>query len=136
MDVRFSSTEKVERVDTTRQKLEFSYDDPQGFHFMDPMTFETHTFQKEFVGDATDYLVENCVVDILFIDERAAQLELPASVELKVVESPEGLRGDTTGNVQKPAVLETGKTVQVPLFIKEDEIIKVDTRNGDYLGRA
>jgi len=136
MDVRFSSTEKVERVDTTRQKLEFSYSDPQGFHFMDPVTFETHTFQKEFVGDAADFMMENCEVEIRFIEGRASQLELPASVVLKVIESAEGLRGDTASNVQKPATLETGKIIQVPLFIKEEERIKVDTRTGDYMGRA
>jgi elongation factor P len=135
-DVRFTSTEKVDLVDISRQTLEFSYKDHQGFHFMDPESYETVTLQDDLLGDAKEYLVENLAVEVLSIEGKAAQVELPSSVNLKVVESPEGVRGDTASNVQKPAVLETGKTIQVPLFIKEGEIVKVDTRNGTYMGRA
>ena len=84
----------------------------------------------------SDYLVENLKVEVLSIGGRPAQVELPSSVTLKVTESAEGVRGDSANNVQKPATLETGKVVQVPLFIKEGESIKVDTRTGAYLGRA
>lgn len=135
-DVRFGSTDKVEVVDVNRQQLEFSYKDHQGYHFMDPETYETITLQEDLVKDAKDYLVENLKVDVLSIENRPVQIDLPSSVNLKVVESPEGLRGDTATNVQKPAVLETGKTVQVPLFIKEGEVVKIDTRTGAYMGRA
>lgn len=135
-DVRFSSTEKVDLVDVNRQQLEFSYSDPQGFHFMDPETYETITLQKDLIGDAGDYLVENLKVEVLSIEGRPAQLELPASVALRVTESAEGVRGDSANNVQKPATLETGLIVQVPLFIKEGETIKIDTRTGAYMGRA
>ncbi len=136
MDVRFSSTEKVELVEMTRRPLEFSYSDPQGYHFMDPDTYETVTFQKDLVEDSMDYIVENTVVEVLYIEDRPAQLELPASVNLKVAESAEGVKGDTASNVMKPATLETGKVIQVPLFIKEGEMVKVDTRTGHYMGRA
>ena len=135
-DVRFSSTEKVDLVDVSRRELEFSYSDQHGYHFMDPETYDTITLQAEFVGDAKDYLTENLHVEVLYVEGRPAQLELPASVSLKVVESAEGVRGDSANNVQKPAKLETGKMIQVPLFIKEGEVIKVDTRTGTYLGRA
>ncbi|HEY5743639.1 MAG TPA: elongation factor P [Terrimicrobiaceae bacterium] len=135
-DVRFSSTEKVDLVDVNRQQLEFSYSDPQGYHFIDPDTYDTITLREELVADAKDYLVENLKVEVLNIEGRPAQVELPSSVTLKVAESAEGLRGDSASNVQKPAKLETGKVVQVPLFIKEGESIKVDTRTGGYLGRA
>lgn len=135
-DVRFGSTDKVELVDVQRQQLEFSYKDPTGYHFMDPETYETVTLNENLLGDAKDYLVENLKVDVLSIEGRPAQVDLPSSVQIKVVESAEGVRGDSANNVQKPAVLETGKTINVPLFIKEGELIKVDTRTGAYMGRA
>ncbi len=135
-DVRYSSTEKVDLVDVNRQQLEFSYSDPQGFHFIDPDNYETITLQPELVADSKDFLVENLKVEVLSIEGRPAQVELPSSVTLKVVESAEGIRGDSANNVQKPATLETGKIVNVPLFIKEGELIKIDTRTGNYMGRA
>ena len=135
-DVRFSSTEKVDLVEVSRQNLEFSYADPTGYHFMDPETYETITLQEELLKDCKDYLVENLKVDVLYVEGRPAQIELPASVELTVTESAEGIKGDSANNVQKPATLESGKIIQVPLFIKEGEKIRVDTRTGNYLGRA
>ena len=135
-DVRFSSTEKVDLVDVNRQQLEFSYNDPQGYHFIDPDTYDTITLQSDLVAEAKDYLVENLKVEVLSIEGRPAQVELPSSVSLKVTESAQGVRGDSANNVQKPATLQTGKVIQVPLFIKEGELIKVDTRTDAYLGRA
>jgi elongation factor P len=135
-DVRFSSTEKVDVVETNRQPLEFSYNDHQGYHFMDPETYETITLNEDLIGDAKQYLVENMRVEVLSLEGRPVQVELPSSVVLKVVESPEGVRGDSASNVQKTATLETGKVVNVPLFIKEGESIKVSTSDGSYLGRA
>jgi elongation factor P len=134
-DVRFGSTDKVETVDVERKELEFSYKDQTGYHFMDE-AYETITFDETFVGDAKDYLTENLKVQILYVQAKAATLELPAQVTLKVEESAEGVRGDSANNVQKPAVLETGLTITVPLFIKEGERVKVSTTNGQYLGRA
>jgi elongation factor P len=103
---------------------------------MDPETYDTITLQENLIGDAKDYLVENLSVQVLYAEGKPVQVELPASVGLKVIESPEGVRGDTASNVTKPAVLETGKTINVPLFIKEGETIKIDTRTGAYMGRA
>ena len=80
--------------------------------------------------------MENLKVDVLYVEGKAAQVELPSSVLLKVTESAEGVRGDSANNVMKPATLETGKIVNVPLFIKEGERVKIDTRNGTYMGRA
>ena len=135
-DVRFGSTDKVELVDVNRQTLEFSYKDNTGYHFMDPDTYDTITLNENLLGEAKDWLVENLKVEVLSVEGRPVQVELPSSVQLKVVESAEGVRGDTASNVTKPAVLETGKTVNVPLFIKEGETIKIDTRTGAYMGRA
>jgi translation elongation factor P len=135
-DVRFSSTEKVDLVETNRQELEFSYSDPQGYHFMDPETYETITLNADLLADAKDYLVENLKVNVLSIEGRPVQVELPSVVELTVTESAEGVRGDSANNVQKPATLETGKIINVPLFIKEGEKVRIDTRTGEYMGRA
>jgi elongation factor P len=103
---------------------------------MDPENYETLTLQEDFVGDAKNYLTENLRVEILFTNNQPAQIELPPWVNLKIVESPEGVRGDTASNVTKPAKLETGITVNVPLFIKEGETVKISTITGEYLGRA
>ena len=135
-DVRFGSTDKVELVDIERKQLEFSYKDNNGYHFMDPESYDTITLQEDFIGEAKEYLVENLSVQVLYAEGKPVEVELPASVSLKVIESPEGLRGDTASNVTKPAVLETGKSINVPLFIKEGETIKIDTRTGAYMGRA
>lgn len=135
-DIRFSSTEKVDVLETNRQPLEFSYSDHQGYHFMDPETFETITLNEGLIGDSKQYLVENLKVEVLSIQGRPVQIELPSSVVLKVVESPEGIRGDSANNVQKQATLESGKIINVPLFIKEGELVKVSTADGTYLGRA
>lgn len=135
-DVRFGSTDKVETVDVNHQKLEFSYKDQQGYHFMDPESYDTITFDEAFVGEAKDFLTENLGVDVLYVEGKAANIELPASVVLKVAESAEGVKGDSANNVMKPAILETGKTITVPLFIKEGELVKIDTRTGQYMGRA
>lgn len=135
-DIRFSSTEKVDVVDVNRQQLEFSYNDPQGYHFIDPDTYDTITLPESLLTEAKEYLVENMNVEVLSIEGKPAQVELPASVVLKVIESAEGVKGDSANNVQKPAKLESGKIIQVPLFIKEGEAIKIDTRTGNYMGRA
>lgn len=135
-DIRFSSTEKVDTVETNRQQLEFSYADHQGYHFMDPETYDTITLHDDLIADSKEYLVENLKVEVLSVEGRPVQIELPSAVELKVTESADGVRGDSANNVQKPATLETGKIINVPLFIKEGETIRVDTRNGTYMGRA
>jgi elongation factor P len=135
-NVRFTSTEPVEQVSLDRRKLEFSYKDNSGYNFIDPKTYDTVTLNEDFIGSMKDYLTENLACDILFVEGKAAAIEMPSSVNLKVINSPEGLRGDSATNVQKVAELETGLKVSVPLFIKEGELIKVSTTDGSYMGRA
>jgi len=135
-DVRFSSTEKIEVIPMMTKKMDFSYKDGEDFVFSDPETYETTTLTDEVVGDAKNYLVENGTVTITFVDDKAVSIEMPSSVVLTVSEAPEGIRGDSSNNVQKPITLETGITVQAPLFIKTGEKIKVDTRTGKYMERA
>ncbi|MFC5051122.1 elongation factor P [Rubritalea spongiae] len=134
--IRFASSDKVEIVETDRQKLEFSYADPAGFNFMDLTTYETITLDKSLVEDSIDYLKEGLEVEVLFIEGNAVTVSIPATVELLVTESSEGIKGDTANNPTKPATLETGKIVQVPLFVKEGDILKINTEDGTYLGRA
>jgi elongation factor P len=135
-DVRFSSTERIEPVPMISKKMEFSYKDGADYVFTDPESYETVTLSNELVGEAKNYLVENGQVTVTFVEEKAVSVEIPPSVVLTVSDAPEGLRGDSSGNVQKPIVLETGITVQAPLFIKTGEKIKVDTRTGKYMERA
>ena len=127
---KFRSTDNVEFLHTTTQKLEFSYKDSEGHHFMDSV------LNSEMIGDDDCFLVEGNTYDILLVDGDPVRLELPASVETTVLEAPEALRGDTAGNVLKPVTISTGITVQVPLFIKKDDVIKISTTDRSYLGRV
>ncbi|HEY1490075.1 MAG TPA: elongation factor P [Verrucomicrobiae bacterium] len=135
-DVRFSSTEKIEPVPMITTKMEFSYKDGTDFVFTDPENYETVTLAAELVGDAKNFLVENAPVTVTFVDDKAVSIELPSNVILTVTDAPEGIRGDSANNVQKPVILETGITVQAPLFIKTGEKIKIDSRTGKYMERA
>ncbi len=135
-DVRFSSTEKIEVVPMNTRRMDFSYKDGDDYVFSDPETYETVNLSTEIVGDAKNYLVENSSVTVTFVSDKAVEVELPSSVVLTVSDAPEGVRGDSANNVQKTVTLETGITVQAPLFIKTGEKIKVDTRTGKYMERA
>ena len=130
------TTDNVDIMHTDMVKLEFSYIDAEGYHFMDPETFEDVILGESLVEDAKDFLVETQLYSILHVDDKPISIDLPASIEMKVTESAEGIKGDTASNVQKPATLETGLTIQVPLFIKEGEVIKVSTAERSYMGRA
>ena len=135
-DVRFSSTEKIEVVPMMTRKMDFSYKDGEDYVFSDPETYETVMLTPELVGEARNFLVENGQVTVTFVEGKAVAIELPSSVVLTVADAPEGIRGDSANNVQKSVTLETGITIQAPLFIKTGEKIKVDTRTGKYMERA
>ena len=135
-DVRFSSTERIDVVPMMVRKMEFSYKDGDDYVFSDPETYETVNLSPELVGDARNYLVENGAVTVTFVEDKAVSVEIPPSVVLTVTDAPEGIRGDSANNVQKMITMETGITVQAPLFIKTGEKIKIDTRTGKYMERA
>lgn len=136
LDQRFNSTDTVEVLNTDKRTLEFSYADRENFAFIDPETYETVELTGNLVGDAKNYLTANGKVEVLFVDEKPITIDLPSAVTLKIVESADGIKGDTASNVQKPAKLETGLVIQVPLFVKEGELVRVSTADGSYLGRA
>ncbi|HNC23128.1 MAG TPA: elongation factor P [Opitutaceae bacterium] len=136
LDQRFASTDTIEVLPTEKKSLEFSYADRESYAFIDPESFEQIELSAETLGDVRNYLTAGGKVDVLFVDEKPLTVELPSTVALKIIESSEGVKGDTASNVQKPAKLETGLIIQVPLFVKEGEIVKVSTADGSYLGRA
>lgn len=136
LDQRFASTDTIEVMPTDKKTLEFSYVDRGSYAFMDPSSFEQIELNETQLGDVKNFLAVGGKVDVLFVDDRPLSVDLPASVALKVIESAEGIKGDTASNVQKPAKLETGLVVQVPLFIKEGEVIRVSTIDSTYLGRV
>ena len=136
LDQRFASTDTIEVLPTERRTLEFSYADRDAFAFIDPSTFEQIELSAQTLGDVKNYLTPGGKVDVLFVDDKPVTIELPSAVTLKIVESADGIKGDTASNVQKPAKLETGIEVRVPLFIKEGEKIKVSTETREFAGRA
>jgi len=136
LDQRFASTDTIEVLPTDRRVLEFSYADRDTYAFIDPDTFDQIEISATTLGDVKNYLTAGGKVDVLFVDEKALTVEVPSTVTLKVIESADGVKGDTASNVQKPAVLETGLTINVPLFVKVGELIRVSTEDGTYLGRA
>jgi elongation factor P len=133
---RFSSEDKVERAALEEHEMEYLYDDGEYFYFMNIETFEQLHLTKDLLGDAVDYLIPQLKVTVEFYEGKPISVELPPSIDMKVIETEPGLKGATVSNVTKPAKLETGLVVQVPAFIAEGEKIRVNTSEGTYLERA
>jgi elongation factor P len=136
LDRRFRAGERLEEADIEERKMQFLYHDGDQLVFMDSESYEQIPFSSEQVGDTRKYLHENLDVDVLFWRGRPINVELPAFIEATVTQCEPGIKGDTASGATKPATLETGAVVQVPLFIKEGERIRVDTRTGDYVERV
>ncbi len=135
IDNTFRSGEKVELVDFEDKHMQFLYRDER-YHFMDTETFDQVSLSADEVGEAREYLKENMEVDVLYIDGSPAGVDLPNFVELTITTTDPGVRGDTAQGGSKPATLETGAVIQVPLFLNVGDVVKVDTRTGEYLGRV
>src|ERR1700723_1191487 len=133
---RFSSEDKVEKASLDEQEMEFLYDDGEYYYFMNTEPFEQMHLLKDLLGHATNFLAPNLKVNVEFYEGKPMSVELPASVDLTVVETEPGLKGATVSNVTKPAKMETGLMVQVPPFITEGEKIRVNTSEGTYQERA
>ncbi len=133
---RFSSEDRVEKAVMDEQEMEYLYDDGEYFYFMNTDTYEQMHLTKDLLGDGTQYLIPQLKVTVEFYEGKPISVELPATVDLKVVETEPGLKGATVSNVTKPAKLETGLVVQVPPFITEGEKIRVNTSEGTYQERA
>ena len=137
IDKTFRAGEKFRAVRTEVHKMQFLYADGTDAHFMDTQSYEQLAIPESTVAEALKWTKPNEEVDILFIDDAPTGVQLPASVELEVTETEPGLRGDTaSGGGNKPATLETGATIQVPLFVNVGDRVKVQTESGDYMSRA
>ena len=135
-EVRFRSTDDVERVQLEQKDMQFLYADGEGFHFMDTETYDQVALQAEHLGEATQYMIPDLTVQLQWFEGTPVGVELPPVVELKVVETPPGVKDATASAQRKPAKLETGLTVQVPSFIEEEEVIRVSTIDGSYSERV
>ncbi len=133
---RFSSEDRVEKAMLEEHEMEYLYDDGEYYYFMNTETYEQMHLMKDLLGDATQYLISQLKVTVEFYEGKAISVELPATVDLTVVETEPGLKGATVSNVTKPAKTETGLIVQVPPFITEGEKIRVNTSEGTYQERA
>jgi elongation factor P len=137
IDRTFRAGEKFRSVRTEVRRMQFLYRDGDDAHFMDSETYEQLTVPESAIAEALRFMKDSEEVDVLYIDERPADIQLPSAIELAVAETPPGLRGDTaSGSGTKPAVLETGARIQVPLFIDVGDRVRVDTRSGAYISRG
>ena len=136
IDKTFRSGEKVDEADIDEKKMQFLYQDGDQLIFMDQTTYDQIPFSTEQVGDAMKYMKENIDVDVMFWKGNPINVELPSFIEAAISECDPGLKGDTASGATKPATLETGAVIQVPLFLKEGEMIRVDTRTGEYVERV
>ncbi len=132
----FKSGESFREIEGSRRKKTFSYIDGDKFHFIDSETYEDMEISREQLGDAAGFLQENMEVQAIYLDDVFLTIEMPASVRLKVIETVPGVRGNTVSNTMKPAKLETGVEISVPLFINEGDVVKVDTRSHEYVERV
>jgi elongation factor P len=136
-EINFHPGDRVEEADLARQRASFLYADETQANFMNAQTFDQFGVERDRLGDAIKYLKEGIEVEALYYNGEAVSVDIPGKVELKVVTTIDGARGDTAqGKVTKPATLETGLEVSVPLFIKEGDTVRVNTETGDYMERV
>ncbi|MDT8901056.1 elongation factor P [Anaeroselena agilis] len=132
----FNAGEKVPRAHLDQRQMQYLYESDGSYNFMDNETYEQIALSNEQLGDATRFLKENMSIGVLFFQGVVIGIDMPNSVELEVVETDPGIRGDTATGGTKPAKLETGYVVKVPLFINIGDVLRIDTRSGDYIERA
>jgi elongation factor P len=137
IDKTFRAGEKFRPVRTESRKMQYLYDSGDAAVFMDNRDYEQIEIPSDALGEAMQWVLPNAEVEVLFVDERPSDVQVPSAIDIKVTQTDPGLKGDTaSGGGNKPATLESGVVVQVPLFIEEGETIRVDTRSGEYVSRA
>jgi elongation factor P len=137
IDKTFRAGEKFRPVHTESRKMQYLYDSGDAAVFMDSRDYEQIEIPTGALGESMQWVLPNSDVEVLFVDERASDVQVPGAIEMKVTQTDPGLKGDTaSGGGNKPATLESGVVVQVPLFINEGETVRVDTRTGEYISRA
>jgi elongation factor P len=135
-DRTFPASEKFARIRVERRPVQFTYSDGGVYYFMDQESFEERSVPREILGDAVGYLKDGMELELAYYGEEPIGVELPINVEMRVAQTDPGFRGDTASGGTKPATTETGKVVQVPLFVNTGDVIRVDTRDGSYLERV
>lgn len=136
LEQNIKSGDKVAKPDVEEREMQYLYRDAEGFHFMDTVSYEQIALQSEDVGDVVNYLVENNNIQVIFFQGKAISVDAPNHVELTVVETQPGIRGDTATGGTKPAKLQTGLVVNVPFHINEGDVLRIDTRENVYLDRV
>jgi elongation factor P len=136
LDKTFQGSDKAQEAETEKKKANFMYQDDSGLHFMDNNSYEQFSFELDQVGDKRKYLKDGIDVDVLYFDGKPVALDLPIKVELKVVSAPPGIKGDSAGSITKTVELETGASITAPLFVKEGDVVRVNTDTGDYVERV
>jgi elongation factor P len=132
----FRSGERIEEADIQEKSMQYLYQEGENLVFMDQQTYDQIPIPPDVIGDAIQFMLENMEVDVLFWNGKPVNIELPNYIVARVVKSDPGLKGDTSSGATKPATLECGATIQVPLFIKEGDMLRVDTRTGEYSERV
>jgi elongation factor P len=135
-DMTFRSGDKVDKPDIEEKEMQFLYESGGEYHFMDTQSYEQLFLTADQLGESKDFLKENLVIKAIFHNGRPLGVETPMFVELKIIKSDPGLKGDTATGATKPATLESGAVIQVPLFVEEGDIIRIDTRTREYLTRV
>ncbi len=136
LDLTFQGGDSIEPADLARKKASYQYADENEFYFMDTDTFDQFGIPKDAVGDASNYIKEGEDVDVMYYEGKAVSVSVPPKVDLTVTDSPPGIKGDSASNVTKKVTVETGYELNVPLFIKQGEKIRINTDTGDYVERA
>lgn len=136
IDRTYKTGEKLEKADLEERQMQYLYAEGNGRVFMDTSSYEQLTLSEEQLGQSAYYLMDGTMVDVLLYEGRPIGITPPTFVELRVVETEPGFKGDTSGNTTKPAKLETGMSVNVPLFVNQDDVLKIDTRTGEYVERV
>jgi len=132
----FKAGEKFKELNLEKRKKQYLYRDEKTYYFMDLETYEQFPLDEKILGESKKFLKENSEIEVLYLESEVIGVELPLTVDLRVVGTVPGIRGDTVSNVMKPATLETGTVVQVPLFIEEGDLVRINTQTGEYLERV
>jgi elongation factor P len=136
VEINFKSGEKVGVPDVQTKNMQYLYNDGSAYTFMDQESYDQVALSSEEIGDGKDYMIENMVVSVIYYKGKPVQVSLPNFVELKVTQTQPNIKGDTSGGGGKPATMETGVVVSVPFHINEGDVLKIDTRTGEYIERV
>lgn len=136
VEVTFKSGESVEDADLQYRKCNYMYNDGSDYHFMDNRTYDQFSISKDMIGDYADLMVENSEITVVFVDGAACSIQLPPKLDFKVISAPPGEKGDTATGANKPVVIETGATINAPLFVKEGDVIRINTETHEYVERV